>query len=210
MEKRAPVGLACVLEHSPDMWKQTSGVAQELMGTQDGRWFLLSMPRLIRTTGCWWRSRPWPHIALNSSKYRLWICVCALSGLYHCCRRKWAGARQIACSTFCVCCPAFFKSITILSQMFIYYINIQILFMLSEKWYHVHVASVNRAPVGAKQCQITQETVGLQIREEFLNSTYRLPLLMIFMCRSVTLLSISLFIDTVYSYVDSRELLLSD
>lgn len=29
--------LACVLEHSPDMWKQTDAVARELMGTQDGR-----------------------------------------------------------------------------------------------------------------------------------------------------------------------------
>lgn len=37
VEKRAPVGLACVLEHSPDMWKQTSAVAGELMGTQDSR-----------------------------------------------------------------------------------------------------------------------------------------------------------------------------
>lgn len=33
------VGLACILEHSPVMWNQTSGtaVARKLMGTQDGR-----------------------------------------------------------------------------------------------------------------------------------------------------------------------------
>lgn len=37
VEKNAPVGLACVLEHSPDMWKQTRAVACKLMGTQDGR-----------------------------------------------------------------------------------------------------------------------------------------------------------------------------
>lgn len=70
VEKRAPVGLACVLEHSPDVWKQTFSVARVLMGTQDGRWFLPSVPGLIRATGCWWRGRFWPQVALNSSKYR--------------------------------------------------------------------------------------------------------------------------------------------
>lgn len=33
--------------------------------------------------------------------------------------------------------------------------------ILSFFWYHVRVVSVHRAPVAARQCQITQETVGL-------------------------------------------------